>query len=314
VFTLLPLVAAVLIFGESAPAIATGRAVATPSHGAATKGAKHSSAGVAKARLRSKRKQRARAVAARSSSRQGTAAAELPRLPAIVAAAPRLAATGCPEGMVAIGDAFCIDAYEASLVQVLSDGQERTWPYYEVLPSDVVVRSVSLGGVFPQGYVSGLQASDACQRSGKRLCRPEEWRTACMGPNATVFPYGNAREPGRCNDNGRSGMEFFNPALDGKPEHRWMWGHDGNMIDPRLNQLEGTLARTGQRSGCTNDYGVYDMVGNLHEWVDDPDGTFQGGYYLDTHINGDGCLYRTTAHPMSHLDYSTGFRCCADGR
>jgi formylglycine-generating enzyme required for sulfatase activity len=109
-------------------------------------------------------------------------------------------------------------------------------------------------------------------------------------------------------------MRFFNPQLDGKPEHRWMWGHGGNMVDPRLNQLEGTLTRTGERSGCTNEYGVFDMVGNLHEWVDDPDGTFQGGYYLDTHMNGDGCYYRTTAHPMWHLDYSTGFRCCADSR
>ena len=62
----------------------------------------------------------------------------------------------------------------------------------------------------------------------------------------------------------------------------------------------------------TNAYGVFDMVGNLHEWVDDPDGTFQGGYYLDTHINGDGCYYRTTFHAMSYYDYSTGFRCCAD--
>jgi hypothetical protein len=107
-------------------------------------------------------------------------------------------------------------------------------------------------------------------------------------------------------------MNFFNPGLDGKPEHRWMWGHNGNMIDPRLNQLQGTLSHTGERSGCTNEYGVYDMVGNLHEWVDDPAGTFQGGYYLDTHLNGDGCNYRTTAHPISHFDYSTGFRCCAD--
>jgi formylglycine-generating enzyme required for sulfatase activity len=84
------------------------------------------------------------------------------------------------------------------------------------------------------------------------------------------------------------------------------------MIDPRLNQLEGTLARTGDHPDCTNEYGVYDMMGNLHEWVDDPDGTFQGGYYLDTHLNGDGCMYQTTAHPTSHYDYSTGFRCCAD--
>ena len=64
--------------------------------------------------------------------------------------------------------------------------------------------------------------------------------------------------------------------------------------------------------GCTNGYGVYDMVGNIHEWVDDPAGTFQGGYYLDVEQNGDGCGYRTDAHNVTYHDYSTGFRCCAD--
>jgi formylglycine-generating enzyme len=218
----------------------------------------------------------------------------------------------CPSDMAMVGQGFCIDRYEASLVQVCEDGSEQPWPYYATLPAHVVVRAVSSAGVFPQGYVSGVQAQAACQRSGKRLCKAQEWRTACMGPKKTVFPYGDKRQVGRCNDNGRSAMHFFNPQLDDKPEHLWMWGHAGNMIDPRLNQLTGTLTRTGERSDCTNDYGVFDMVGNLHEWVDDPDGTFQGGYYLDTHLNGDGCYYRTTAHPMSHYDYSTGFRCCAD--
>ncbi len=218
----------------------------------------------------------------------------------------------CPADMVMIGRDYCVDRYEASLVQVMPDGSEQPFPYYDTIPDGVVVRAVSSAGVFPQGYVSGLQARDACEASGKRLCKPDEWKTACMGPKKTIFPYGNTREIGRCNDNGRSSMHFFNPGLDDKAEHRWMWGFGGNMTDPRLNQLEGTLTRTGERDGCTNDYGVYDMVGNLHEWVDDPDGTFQGGYYLDTHLNGDGCYYRTTAHPISHLDYSTGFRCCAD--
>jgi formylglycine-generating enzyme len=220
--------------------------------------------------------------------------------------------TGCAPNMTLIGGSYCIDIYEASLMEHMADGTERPWPYYEVIADDTVVRAVSERGVYPQGYISGVQAQEACERSGKRLCKPDEWRNACMGPRATLFPYGNVREVGRCNDNGRSSMRFFNPKLDGKPEHRWMWGDAGNMIDPRLNQLEGTLTRTGERDGCTNEYGVFDMVGNLHEWVDDPNGTFQGGYYLDTHINGDGCKYRTTAHPMSHYDYSTGFRCCAD--
>ncbi len=231
----------------------------------------------------------------------------------VVAAIPEAkdSARVCPVGMVAIGDSYCIDMYEASLVQV-TGASERPWPYYETLPSDVIVRAVSSPGVYPQGYVSGLQAKAACQRSGKRLCKPAEWKNACMGPQRTTFPYGNHRVVGRCNDNGRSAMRFFNPHLDNRPEHKWMWGQRNNMIDPRLNQLNGTLTRTGERAACTNDYGVFDMVGNLHEWVDDPDGTFQGGYYLDTHLNGDGCNYRTTAHPVSHYDYSTGFRCCAD--
>jgi hypothetical protein len=218
----------------------------------------------------------------------------------------------CPSDMVMIGRSFCIDVYEGTLVQMMPDGSEKPWPFYQTLPHGVVTRAVSAAGVFPQGYISGTQAAAACGRSGKRLCRADEWRNACMGPKKTTFPYGNHRETGRCNDNGRSAMRFFNPQLDGKREHLWMWGHNGNMIDPRLNQLAGTLTRTGERDGCTNEYGVYDMVGNLHEWVDDPNGTFQGGYYLDTHLNGDGCNYRTTAHAVTHYDYSTGFRCCAD--
>lgn len=65
-----------------------------------------------------------------------------------------------------------------------------------------------------------------------------------------------------------------------------------------------------------NGYGALDMVGNLHEWVKTdasaPHGTFAGGYYLDTALNGDGCQYRTTAHAHDYHDYSTGFRCCAE--
>ncbi len=276
--------------------------------------AKHGSAGSSKDDL----------MDAKRSSRGRTAAAVLETVDtgrAVESVASgrtpsRASAYVCPPEMAMIGSAFCIDLYEASLRAVLSDGTERPWPYFEVVPhnppSGMVFRAVSEPNVFPQGYISGVDAQAACKESGKRLCKPDEWRNACMGPKHTIFPYGNKRERGRCNDNGRSSLRFFNPQLDDKPEHRWMWGYAGNMIDPRLNQMEGTLTRTGERSECTNEYGLFDMVGNLHEWVDDPDGTFQGGYYLDTHINGDGCYYRTTAHPMNHLDYSTGFRCCAD--
>ncbi len=93
------------------------------------------------------------------------------------------------------------------------------------------------------------------------------------------------------------------------PEGR-LW-YDG-MNQPLINQLPNSLLETGARAECTNDYGVFDMVGNLHEWISDPEGTFRGGYYMDTTRNGDGCSYATTAHGFTYHDYSTGFRCCAD--
>jgi sulfatase modifying factor 1 len=84
------------------------------------------------------------------------------------------------------------------------------------------------------------------------------------------------------------------------------------MNDPRLHELSDSVTRAGAFAGCASDYGVYDMVGNLHEWVADPAGRFAGGFFMDTFQNGEGCEYRTVAHPSDYHDYSTGFRCCAD--
>jgi hypothetical protein len=212
----------------------------------------------------------------------------------------------CPRGMTSIEGRFCIDRWEASLVEILPNGDER--PHSPYLPVEgLVVRAVSEPNVYPQAYVSAEQAKLACKRSGKRLCKPMEWKVACMGPKRQIWGYGNRREERRCNDYGRSPVvATFGIAGMGRG---WSWEH---MNQPLLNQLDRTLARTGEHPGCSNDYGVYDMVGNLHEWVDDPAGTFQGGFYQDTHQHGDGCTYVTLAHYARYHDYSTGFRCCAD--
>jgi sulfatase modifying factor 1 len=214
----------------------------------------------------------------------------------------------CPTAMANVDDRFCIDRWEASLVEVLSDGQEQSWPPFGALEGGHSLRAVSRPNVYPQAYISGAQAEQACEAAGKRLCAPVEWRKACRGPREQTFGYGNARVAGRCNDQGRSPMMRLFPQV----ATSWQLVGMTEMNDPRLNQLDGTLAQTGSHEECTNEYGVYDMVGNLHEWTSDPNGTFQGGYYLDTHQNGDGCSYRTAAHEFTYHDYSTGFRCCAD--
>ena len=239
------------------------------------------------------------------------AAAEIPVEQLLAAGDRPLPMNGlCPPDMASIDDKFCVDKYEASLVEIMPNGQERAWPYYQGVEGSLPgsLRAVSEKGVFPQGYISEKQAIEACGRSAKRLCKPAEWKTACKGPDPKKFGYSDQRTPGTCNDTGRSPVGLFYGAeiATGKA---WTWD---KMNDPQLNQMAGGLAETGSHEGCTNGYGVHDMVGNLHEWVLDPEGTFQGGYYLDVTQNGDGCSYRTDAHASWYHDYSTGFRCCAD--
>jgi len=206
----------------------------------------------------------------------------------------------CPDGMVHAGT-FCVDAFEASLVRV-ADGSPWS-PYAN--PGGTAVRAVSVAYAVPQGYISGQQAGAACTAAGKRLCTDVEWLAACQGPGQLTYPYGNTREDGRCND-----------ARDRHPAYEYFGTTDPsvfNMLDhPCINQLPAGLGLTGQYAGCESSVGAFDMMGNLHEWTSDPAGTFRGGYYVDTRINGNGCLYRTTAHGASYWDYSTGFRCCAD--
>jgi len=214
----------------------------------------------------------------------------------------------CPPDMASIDDRFCVDRYEASLLEVLPDGTEAPFSPYASVKGHVV-RAISEPGVFPQGYISEVEATQACAVSGKRLCKAREWKQACMGPAKKRYGYADSSHAGACNDHGRSPMVALYANVNLARQDHWDWER---MNNPELNQLDGTLAHTGEHSECTNEYGVYDMVGNLHEWVDDPNGTFQGGYYQDTTLNGEGCQYVTMAHEARYHDYSTGFRCCSD--
>ncbi len=201
---------------------------------------------------------------------------------------------GCPPGMARV-DAFCIDRFEAALAN---------WSPY-IAPGTHAVRAVSLRGAVPQAYISQVEAAAACAAADKRLCSDTEWLRACQGTASNTYPYGNTREPGVCND-----ARAVHPAVElyGTSD-AWIFSH---LDSPCLNQEANGLALTGAHTGCVTAEGVFDMMGNVHEWTADPAGTFRGGYYVDTVENGNGCLYATTAHDVSYDDYSTGFRCCAD--
>lgn len=216
----------------------------------------------------------------------------------------------CPQYMVRIPTAsgsFCIDQYESSTMRIIPTGGEEPWPYDRPVDGQTV-RAVIGPGQKPQAYISGAQASDACKRSGKRLCTETEWLAACQGPTKKTYPYGNTYQMGACNE-GRA----TNPVNDCFGSGSSVFTY-ANMNSPCCVSLPNTVATGGSFGKCVSDYGVYDLHGNLHEWIDattaSGNGVFKGGFFVDAKINGAGCLYKTTAHAKTYHDYSTGFRCC----
>ncbi|XXX77049.1 hypothetical protein WMF30_56310 [Sorangium sp. So ce134] len=251
-------------------------------------------------------------------------------------------APACPADMVAVeGGRFCIDRFEAMLVdgatgQALSPDYPSTPNLLEITLAewstgrrrigDVHARAFPLPlipgwqrgraiaavarsrfGARPSGYVTGLVAESACAAAGKRLCSVEEFVTACRGEDDTLYPYGDTFEEGACN--------VFRPAHPAALLHgNASIGH----LDPRLNRVrsarEPLLRETGGSPRCRSRWGgdaVYDLVGNLDEWVNEPGGAFAGGFYARS--TRAGCEALITSHPRSYLDYSTGVRCCQDG-
>lgn len=165
-------------------------------------------------------------------------------------------------------------------------------------------RAASAPGVLPQGYLSYPAARRACEAAGKRLCSEDEWVRACRGPRGTRHPYGDAFEAGRCNV-----ARAVHPAYE-------LHGNSSvGHLDPRLHLVieEGRvplLEQSGARARCASPWPepVFDMVGNLDEWIEDASGTFVGGFYARG--TREGCEAKIDSHGPTYADYSLGARCC----
>jgi formylglycine-generating enzyme required for sulfatase activity len=226
----------------------------------------------------------------------------------------------------------CVDRWEAHLVTLDAGGGVAVHPHNERPAAGVRYEARTAPGVFPQAYVSRVEAKAACVAAGKRLCSVREWTRACEGPKGKTFPYGRRPVRGRCN----AGKPHLLAAKYGADSRRWRY--DEHFNDPALDVEPGFLAKAGEHEGCASDDGVFDLVGNLHEWVGDTvdadfverfedekvtrrkqpwkpgNGVFLGGFFSTTDEHGPGCTFATIAHEPTYHDYSVGFRCCAPAR
>ena len=170
--------------------------------------------------------------------------------------APAVAGTGA---MVKVGS-FCIDKYEVSVWSSPRGGTQYgvssdNYPCKDNGQNCSNIYARSVAGVKPARHITWFQAQQALANSGKRLPSNAEWQQAVRGtPDA---------------------------------------GPDNGTTDCTTGRGQaGTPAGTGSRSSCVSDWGAYDMVGNVNEWVADwvPASAACPGWHAEGNFSSDDTM------------------------
>ena len=201
----------------------------------------------------------------------------------------------CSDGMQHVKTAYCPDM-ERECVDKEYDK-----------PNRITICHAFREGEKPPVMVSFYDAERACADAGKRVCKESEWVAACEGPDETPFPYGWRRSPEKCNfDN-----KWVGPSL------ARVYSKDSEIQRAELLRLDRSLP-SGSRPECKSGFGVFDLTGNVDEWVraDVERGNrrsrfagLKGGAW--GHVRN-ACRPVTTSHPPDFKYYFISFRCCAD--
>jgi formylglycine-generating enzyme required for sulfatase activity len=162
-------------------------------------------------------------------------------------------------------------------------------------------------GALPRVLVSWRDAAALCASHGKRLCTEPEFNLACEGDELLPFVYGYERDPSKCNLDRpyRPRTTVLAPweECQSRPGCRAAF----EALDQRVP--------AGSMEGCQSRQGIFDLNGNVNEWVELPGkgvshrAGLKGGWWGPVRNR---CRPTVTFHGESDFGYEAGFRCCDD--
>ncbi len=161
-------------------------------------------------------------------------------------------------------------------------------------------------GALPALLVSWLEAKKICESKGKRLCTEEEFNFACEGEELRPYTYGYERDASKCN--------IDRPY---RKRERKLHRYERCMRKPACKEHLAELDQrkpSGSMPECVSPFGVYDLNGNINEWVEIPGKKYpdrsglKGGWWGP--VRG-RCRPTVDFHKEEDYGYEEGFRCCA---
>ncbi len=165
----------------------------------------------------------------------------------------------------------------------------------------------------PQSWMSFYDVKNECEARGERICEKSEWTFACEGEEMRPLPYGDGyhRDSDACNLDKAIPAGIHNTLTVKGPT-----SSEGILLDS-------LRAPAGSMPWCVSPFGVYDMVGNIDEFVHYPEGHVgtgdpsDRGPYTSELVGGHYFGVRNACRPMTPHDehfkmWETGGRCCSD--
>jgi formylglycine-generating enzyme len=162
-------------------------------------------------------------------------------------------------------------------------------------------------GELPALLISWTEAKKVCESNGKRLCTESEFNFACEGEEMLPFTYGFVRDAQKCNID----KEYRKRS---KKLFRYEKCMDRPQCKEHLAFLDQRLP-AGSLEECVSPFGVFDMNGNINEWVEIPKKKYpdrsglKGGWWGP--VRG-RCRPTVDFHKEDDFGYEEGFRCCGD--